>query len=108
MVHDRREGLAGANIVSSKSWGCIRNLPPLSGNEPDFAATEKIYAAARDWIIDDEAMSWTDNGYYTHCLPCDRGYEVSDSVIDGPRSMVFKEAQNLLHVRKALLTLTMA
>ncbi len=108
VVHDRREGLAGANIVTAKSWGCIKNLPPVSGKQPNFADTEKIYAGARDWIIDDEAMSWTDKGYYSHCLPCDRGYEVSDSVIDGPQSMVFKEAQNLLHIRKALLTLTMA
>ncbi len=108
IVHDRREGLRGANIVNSKSWGCIKNLPPLSGAEPKFADTETIYAAARDWIIDDEAMKWTDRGWYTHCLPCDRGYEVADSVIDGPQSAVFKEAENLLHARKALMALTMA
>lgn len=108
IVHDFAEGLSGANIVHAKSWGCIKNLPPLSGKEPNFAATEKIYESARNWIIDDQAMSWTDNGYYTHPLPCDRGFEVADSVIDGPRSAVFKEAENLLHARKALLALTMS
>ncbi len=108
IVHDRREGLTGAHIVNSKSWGRIKSLPPLSGNEPNFEESEKIYANARDWIMDDEAMSWTDNGWYTHCLPCDRGYEVANSVIDGPQSMVFREAQNLLHARKALMALTMA
>ena len=108
ITHDRREGLAGAHWVNSKSWGCIKNLPPLSGNEPNFDATEKIYEGAKDWIMDEEAMSWTDKGYYTHCLPCDRGYEVADSVIDGPQSAAFQEAQNLLHVRKALMALTMA
>jgi N-acetylornithine carbamoyltransferase len=108
ITHDRREGLGGAHIVNSKSWGCIKNLPPASGDEPRFEATEKIYAGARDWIIDEEAMSWTDKGYYTHCLPCDRGYEVANSVIDGPRSAAFHEARNLIHVRKALMALTMA
>jgi ornithine carbamoyltransferase len=108
ITHDRRDGLNGANIVNSKSWGCIKNLPPSCGPQPKFEETEKIYAGARDWIIDEEAMSWTHQGWYTHCLPCDRGYEVSNSVIDGPQSAVFREAQNLLHVRKALMALTMA
>jgi ornithine carbamoyltransferase len=108
ITHDRRDGLDKADIVNSKSWGCIKNLPPRCGTEPNFAATEKIYEGARDWIIDDEAMSWTNRGYYTHCLPCDRGYEVANSVIDGPQSAVFKEAENLLHARKALMALTMA
>jgi N-acetylornithine carbamoyltransferase len=108
IVHDREEGLTGAHIVNSKSWGCIKNLPPLSGTEPNFVATERIYEGARDWIIDDKAMSWTSHGYYTHCLPCDRGYEVANSVIDGPQSAVFQEAQNLLHIRKAVLGLTLA
>ena len=108
IVHDRKEGLTGAHIVNSKSWGGIKFLPPFAGEKPKFEETEKIYEKARDWIIDDEAMSWTDDGYYTHCLPCDRGFEVTDSVLDGPQSMAFREAQNLLHARKALMALTMA
>jgi N-acetylornithine carbamoyltransferase len=108
IAHDRREGLRGAHIVNAKSWGCIRNLPPASGAEPNFAATEAIYQQAREWTIDDEAMSWTDRGFFTHCLPCDRGFEVTNSVIDGEQSAVFREAHNLLHVRKALMALTMA
>ena len=44
---------------------------------------------------------------YMHPLPADRGREVTDEVIDGPRSVVYDEAENRLHVQKALMALTM-
>jgi N-acetylornithine carbamoyltransferase len=44
---------------------------------------------------------------YMHCLPCDRGYEVTDSVIDGPHSVVYDQAENRLHGQKAVMALTM-
>jgi N-acetylornithine carbamoyltransferase len=43
-----------------------------------------------------------------HCLPCDRGFEVTNDVIDGPQSVVFDQAENRLHVQKAIMALTMA
>jgi N-acetylornithine carbamoyltransferase len=42
-----------------------------------------------------------------HCLPADRGLEVADAVIDGPQSVVYQEAENRLHVQKAVMTMTM-
>ena len=45
---------------------------------------------------------------YMHCLPADRGHEVTDEVIDGPQSVVYQEAENRLHTGKALMALTMA
>ena len=44
---------------------------------------------------------------YMHCLPADRGYEVTDPVIDGPQSRVFPEAANRLHTCKSIMALTM-
>ncbi|RMG38892.1 MAG: ornithine carbamoyltransferase, partial [Methanobacteriota archaeon] len=44
---------------------------------------------------------------YMHCLPADRGNEVTDAVIDGPQSVVYQEAENRLHTCKAIMALTM-
>ncbi len=42
-----------------------------------------------------------------HCMPIDRGYEATDGVIDGPQSVIYQEAENRLHIQKALMALTM-
>ena len=60
------------------------------------------------WVCDEKRMALTKNhSLYMHPLPADRGKEVVPSVIDGPHSVVYQEAENRLHVQKALLSLVM-
>jgi ornithine carbamoyltransferase len=61
-------------------------------------------SAFKDWMVDDELMSLAkQDALFMHCLPAHRGEEVSAEVIDGPQSIVWEEAENRLHVQKALM-----
>jgi ornithine carbamoyltransferase len=96
---DMEEAFSGADVVYPKSWG---RLDAFS-DESAAAATQY-----RDWICDARKMSLAaDHALYMHCLPADRGNEVTDEVIDGPQSVVYQEAENRLHTGKALMALTM-
>jgi ornithine carbamoyltransferase len=62
----------------------------------------------KDWICDERRMALArKKAIYMHCMPIDRGYEATDAVIDGPQSAIYDEAENRLHVQKALMALTM-
>ncbi len=90
-----------ADIVYPKSWG-IESL----FHKPEEAL--EISKKYKDWICDERLMDLTrKDSLYMHCLPADRGYEVTDSVIDGSHSVVHQEAENRLHTAKALMALTM-
>ena len=100
-VEDMDEGFSGAQVVYPKSWGAEH----LFG-APDEALA--LNARYKEWICDARRMSHADkDALYMHCLPADRGHEVTDDVIDGPQSVVFQQAENRLHTGKALLALTM-
>ena len=95
-----------------KAW-CATNIfqPPVG--QADTKKTQEIFDAHKDWICNKEIMDIADqNAIYLHCLPCDRGYEVTNDVIDktsGPgwTSAAFDEAENRLHVQKAVMSLVM-
>jgi N-acetylornithine carbamoyltransferase len=101
IVNSMDEAFEGADIVYPKSWG-IEEL----FSRPEEALA--ISARYKDWIADERRMKLANrNAIYMHCLPADRGYEVTDDVIDGPQSVVYDEAENRLHTGKAIMALTM-
>ncbi|MBO4659337.1 MAG: acetylornithine carbamoyltransferase [Prevotella sp.] len=84
--YDQRKALEGAHFVYAKNWSC-----PGVTRPSDYG---KIISRDMSWTIDSEHMSWTDNGYFMHCLPVRRGLIVSDDVIESDHSLVIPEAAN--------------
>lgn len=101
------EAFEGAHVVYPKSWWSLDLVPPKTAT-PDFEGLKRLFDSNKGWICDAQKMDRTDRkGIYMHCLPADRSYEVTDDVIDGPRSVVFDEAENRLHAQKAIMAMTM-
>jgi ornithine carbamoyltransferase len=95
------EAFAGADVVYPKSWG---RLDAFTDDSKALAES----GAYADWICDEEKIALTSpDVLYLHCLPADRGREVTDAVMDGPHSVVWDEAENRMHTGKALMALTM-
>ncbi len=96
------EAFKDADVVYPKSWG---PLLTTKGKEDGKALIDKY----KSWITDERRMKLTkEDSIYMHCLPADRGLEVTDGVIDGAHSVVYDEAENRLHVQKAVMALTMS
>jgi ornithine carbamoyltransferase len=98
LVRDPKEAIAGAHVVNTDVWASMGQEDEQKKRERDFAGytvDEKMMArAAKDSI-------------FLHCLPAHRGEEVTADVIDGPRSRVWDEAENRLHVQKAIMAVLM-
>ncbi len=98
IVNDVDAAFDGAEVVYAKSWGskeCYGNA------DKDMAFRLGL---RKDWIVDQSKMARTSDAIFMHCLPVRRNVIVSDSVIDSPRSVVVDEAENRLHVQKAIMT----
>jgi N-acetylornithine carbamoyltransferase len=112
ITNDFHSGVEGAHVVYPKAWCATPIFQPPVG-EADTARTQAIFDAHKDWICTKEIMDMAArDAIYMHCLPCDRGYEVTNEVIDktsGPgwQSAAFDEAENRLHVQKAVMSLVM-
>ena len=107
VCHDMDEAFEGADVVYPKAWTSKYNIPPIN-SAVDLEKTQILFDNNKHWICDEEKMKRVSKrGVYMHCLPCDRGFEVSNSVIDGPKSVVFDQAENRMHVQKAVMALTM-
>ncbi len=95
------EAFEGADVVYPKSWGRLDAF----GEGSTALAESGSYS---EWICDAEKMALASpDVLYMHCLPADRGREVTDEVLDGPHSVVWDEAENRMHTGKALCALTM-
>src|SRR5450830_1416126 len=91
---DPATACAGADLVTTDVWTSM-------GYEAENTARLQAF---NGWIVDQAKMSRAKpDALFMHCLPAHRGEEVSAEVIDGPQSVVWEEAENRLHVQKALL-----
>ena len=93
--------------------GCVSGkfeatLPGLAEIDPSEEEEQELGAKHRDWRLTEALMRLTNNARFIHVMPFDRGNEVDDSVADGPSSLVYEQAENLLHVRKAFLASILA
>ncbi|MEO0649658.1 MAG: N-acetylornithine carbamoyltransferase [Planctomycetota bacterium] len=95
---DLAAAVRGADVVYARSWASIADY----GN-PSVAANRR--AKARDWTVDEKLMAQGNDACLMHAMPVRRNVEVSDEVLDGPRSLIYAQAENRLHAQKALLTM---
>ena len=99
VVRDVAEACAGAHVVTTDVWASM-------GQEDEAAARRTAFEG---YLVDEANMRRADPAaIFLHCLPAHRGEEVAATVIDGPQSRVWQEAENRLHSQKALLELLVA
>lgn len=97
-TNDVNTAFDGVEVVFAKSWGGKQ----FYGNtDADIAFRQDL---RKDWIVDEQKMALSDNAIFMHCLPVRRNVIVTDAVIDSPRSVVIEEAENRLHIQKAIMT----
>jgi N-acetylornithine carbamoyltransferase len=93
---DPEAAYAGAHAVYAKSWGAL----PFYGHWADEAPYR---AKGAGFMIDEAKMALTDGGVVSHCLPMRRNVKIADAVVDSPAFLGIEEAENRLHVQKALM-----
>jgi N-acetylornithine carbamoyltransferase len=99
---DFEAGIRGTDVVYAKSWGAVLT----TSDETEGA---RLIAKYSSWVTDERRMAMAgEDAIFMHPLPADRGVEVTDAVIDGPRSVVYDQAENRLHGQKAVMALTMS
>ena len=98
LTRDPREAADGAHVVNTDVWASM-------GQEEEQSVRERAF---RGYIVDDRLMARAaKDAIFLHCLPAHRGEEVAASVIDGPQSRVWDEAENRVHVQKAVMAALM-
>jgi ornithine carbamoyltransferase len=98
LTEDPAEAAAGAHVINTDVWASM-------GQEAEQAERERAFEG---YMVDAALMRRAASGaIFLHCLPAHRGEEVSDDVIEGAQSRVWDEAENRLHVQKALMAILM-
>ncbi len=95
--HDVAATYSGADVVYAKSWGA---LPYFGRWEQEKAVRDKY----RHFIVDSAKMALTNDGLFSHCLPLRRNVKATDEVMDSPACFAIDEAENRLHVQKAVMS----
>ena len=94
--HDIESAYQGADVVYAKSWGAL----------PFYGRPDEEWALRREqkhFIVDEAKMALTDNALFSHCLPLRRNIKATDAVMDADYCVAIDEAENRLHVQKALM-----
>lgn len=98
-THDPAEAARGANILYTDVWASMGAENEAARRRADFSAYQ----------VSDELFAYADpSAVFMHCLPARRGEEVTDAVMESPRSIVFDQAENRLHAQKALLLMLLS
>ena len=98
LTRDPKEAVQGAHVINTDVWASM-------GQEEEQKIREKAFAG---YTVDASLMARADReAIFLHCLPAHRGEEVSADVIDGPQSRVWDEAENRLHIQKAIMAVLM-
>jgi N-acetylornithine carbamoyltransferase len=95
--NDVDSSFENVEVVYAKSWGS-KNFYGAAEKEIEFRADLK-----NTWIVDETKMERTNNAVFMHCLPVRRNVIVTDTVIDSANSVVIDEAENRLHIQKAIM-----
>ena len=99
VTQSKEEAVAGAHVVYTDVWASMGQEAEQQKRVKDFAG----------WTVTNALMERAEaRAVFMHCLPAHRGEEVAAEVCDGPRSVIFDEAENRLHVQKAILATLMA
>ncbi len=98
VTHDPVAAVKGADVLYTDVWASM-------GQESEAEARKKIFLP---YQVNERLVAHAKSDYtFMHCLPAHRGEEVSAGVIDSPHAVVFQEAENRLHVQKAIMVLLM-
>jgi N-acetylornithine carbamoyltransferase len=101
VTHDIESAYRGAHVVYAKSWGAL----PYYGRWDD---EKPLRDAHRHFIVDADKMALTDDARFSHCLPLRRNVKATDAVMDSPACIAIDEAENRLHVQKAVMAALVA